>query len=84
MVLWVKDLACLCGSRGLIPGLVQCVNDLEFLNLWHRSQLWLGFSLWPENFHMLRMLLKKNKKMVGVVILAFFSILEEMLSTFHH
>ena len=31
----------------------QWVKDLVLPWLWHRSQLWLGFSLWPGNFHML-------------------------------
>ena len=27
---------------GLIPGLAQWVRDLEFHELWYRSQTWLG------------------------------------------
>ena len=29
------------------------LKDLALPQLWHRSQLWLGFSFWPGNFHML-------------------------------
>ena len=28
------------------------VKDEALLQLWHRSQLQLGFSLWPRNFHL--------------------------------
>ena len=62
VVLWVNDLACLCGGAGSIPRLVQWVKDLALLQLWHRLQLWLGFSPWPENFQMLWRWPKKKKK----------------------
>jgi len=39
---WVNDPACLCGSSGSIPGLVQWVKDIVLLQLWRRLQLWLG------------------------------------------
>ena len=32
------------GGTGLIPGLAQWVKDLASPQLWHRSQLWLGFN----------------------------------------
>ena len=28
------------------------LKDLALPQLWCRLQLWLGFSLWPRNFHM--------------------------------
>ena len=46
MVQWIKDLACLCGSVGLIPGPEQQVKDPAL------PQLWLRFDPWPVNFHM--------------------------------
>ena len=48
-----------------LPGeflLVQCVKDLALSLQWLRSLPWCGFSLWPGNFHMWWMQLKKNKK----------------------
>ena len=39
------------------------LKDPELLQLWHSSQLCLGFSPWPGNFHMPWMQpLKKEKK----------------------
>ena len=52
MVQQVKDWHCLCGGMGSIPTLALWVKDAVLL-LWHRSQLQLGFDLWPRNFHML-------------------------------
>ena len=40
---WVRSLA---WSNGL--------KDLVLPQLWHKSQLWLTFSSWPRNFHMLQ------------------------------
>ena len=37
------------------PGLAQWVKGTVLLQLWRRSQLQLGFSAWPRNFHMLWM-----------------------------
>ena len=56
-----------CRGSGLIPSLVQYVKDLVLLLLWHRSQLWLGFSPWPGNFHKLRVCPppKKNTSRLG-------------------
>ena len=34
-----------------VPTVVQQVKVLALLQLWHRLQLWLGFSPWPKNFH---------------------------------
>ena len=48
MVQWVKDLACLCGSTGLIPSLAQWVKDLALQQLWRRLQLHLRFDPWPR------------------------------------
>ena len=39
-------------------------KDTVLLQLWHRSQLWLGFSPWPGNFHMPLGQLKKKKNQV--------------------
>ena len=60
---WVNDLACPCGNAGSISGPVQWVKDLALLQLW--PQLWLGFNLWPRNFHMLQGWPKKKKKKIG-------------------
>ena len=49
---------------GLIPGPMQCVKDPAVPLLWHRSQLQLGFSPWPGNFHMLQTWPKKEKKYI--------------------
>ena len=40
----------------------QWVKALALPQLWYRSQLWLRFSPWPGNFHMLQVWLKKGKK----------------------
>ena len=32
--------------------MAQQVKDPGLLQLWHRSQLWLGFDPWLRNFHM--------------------------------
>ena len=58
---WVNGLACLCGGTRSILGLVQWIKNLELLQLWHRSHLWLGFDPWPRNFHVPRRQLKKKK-----------------------
>ena len=42
--------------------MVQWVKDPTLLQLWHQSQLWLTFSPWPRNFHMLWVWPKKNQK----------------------
>ena len=55
MVQWVNNPACLYGGTGLIPGPVQWLKDLALL------QLWLRFSLWPGNFHLLWVWPKKKK-----------------------
>lgn len=55
--LWLSGLmiwCCLCGGVGSVPGLVQWVKDLAFLQLWQRSQLRFGFNPWPGNYHMLQ------------------------------
>ena len=50
-----------CGIAGSIPSPAWWDKDLALL-LWCRSQMWLGFWLWPEKFHMLWVWLKKRKK----------------------
>ena len=62
MVQWVNDPACLCGFAGSIPGLVQWIKDLVLPLLWHRLQMWLGFSPWPENVRRPQVWLTKEKK----------------------
>ena len=62
----VNDLACLCGGASLIPSPAQWVKDLVLLQLWRRSQLQLGFSSCPGNFHVLQVWLKKEKKIQKV------------------
>ena len=42
--------------------MVQRVKDLVLLQLWHRSQLQFRFNPWPENYHMPRVWLKKQKR----------------------
>ena len=32
--------------------MARWVQDLALLQLQHGSKLWLGFDLWPKNFHM--------------------------------
>ena len=56
---------CVCGGVGLIPSLVRWAKGLVLPQLWHRSQLQLGFDLWPRNFHMLWVPLKKERKKKG-------------------
>ena len=54
-LLWCSRLriqCCLWGSTGSISSLVQCVKDLTLLQLWWRSELWLGFNAWLRKFHM--------------------------------
>ena len=56
MVQWLSFQHFLCGSIGSNPGLVQWVKNLVLPQLWHRSQLWLGFETWPGNLLMTWML----------------------------
>ena len=42
--------------------MAQRVKDPALQQLWHRSQLRLGFDPFPRNFHMLWMWLKRTKK----------------------
>ena len=63
MVQWVNELACLRGSASSTPDPAQWVKDPALLQLWHRSQLQLGFDSWSEDFHMpLGRPKKKTKK----------------------
>ena len=41
--------------------MTQWVKDLALVQLWCRSQLWLRFNLWPGNFHVLKVWLRKRK-----------------------
>ena len=59
MVQWVKDLHCLYGGMGSIPGLAQWVKDLAM------PQLQLRFDPQPGNFHMPWVWPLKNKKEKG-------------------
>ena len=42
--------------------MAEWVKDLELLQLWHRSKLWLGFDPWPRNFHVPWVQPKKKEK----------------------
>ena len=53
VVQWVNDPACCCSVASSIPRPAQWVKDPALLQLWCRSQMWLGFDCWPGNFHML-------------------------------
>ena len=57
MAQWLKNLTVVAQitarGKGSIPSPVQWIKDLVSPQLWHWSQLWLGFDPWPENFHML-------------------------------
>ena len=60
-------------DTGLIPGPAQWVKDLAFLQLWHRSQLWLGSDPWARNSicHMAAKKEKKKKKKASTVTILF-------------
>ena len=45
-----------------VPPVAQWVKDPVLLQLWQRSQLWLGISPWPRDFHMLQMRPKKKQR----------------------
>ena len=62
MVQRVNDPARLCGGAGHSLGLAQWVKYLVLLQLWCRSQLWLGFDFCPRNFHMPQGVAKKQNK----------------------
>lgn len=42
--------------------MVQWVKDQALLQLWQRSQLWVGFDPWPRNGHMPWRQLHKEKQ----------------------
>ena len=58
----VKNLACLCGIGGLIPGLVQWVNDPSLLQLRCMSQLQFEFDPWPWELPYAASAAEKKKK----------------------
>ena len=43
VVQWVNNPTCFCGVASSIPSQAQGVRDLVLLQLWHRSQMQLGF-----------------------------------------
>ena len=49
-------------ARVQSPAQHRGLKDLAVLQLWHRWQLGLKFSLWPENLDMQQMQPLKNKK----------------------
>ena len=55
MAQWVKDpkLSLQWHRLGSISCPMQWVTDPVLLQLWCTSQLWLRFSPWPGNFHVL-------------------------------
>ena len=52
-----------------VPIVAQWVKDPALLQLWHRSQLWLGFNPWPGNLHMSQVWLLKKKKIAKLLLL---------------
>ena len=67
MAHWVKNLtaASRVAMEAKVWSLVPCsgLKKPVMLQLWHRSQLWLGFNPCPKNFHMLHVWpLRKKKK----------------------
>ena len=53
----------------MIPGQHDGLKDLALLEPWHRSQLWLRFSPWTGNFHMLWVCPKKKEKTTQITII---------------
>ena len=82
MVQWVNYPACPCGGTRLIPSLVQLVKYLVWLKQWCRSQLWLGFSPWLRNFHILQVEITINKLMNSKMIYSLTS-LNNLTQQFH-
>ena len=66
MAQWVDDPARHCGDAGLIPSPVWWVKDPALSQLWNSLQMWLGFSPWLGNFHMLY-LSEKGKAKTTVI-----------------
>ena len=56
VVLWVKNQTALdwVSAEAWVqsPTWSSGLKNLALLQLWHRSQLWLKYHLWPGNFHM--------------------------------
>jgi len=70
VVQWVKNLTA--AARVAVVAQVQSpawlsgLKDPALWQLWRRSELWLGFSPWPRNVHVLQVEpLKKKKKRIA-------------------
>ena len=65
MAQWVKNLtiAAWVATEAQVESLAwySGLKDPMLLQLWCRSQLWLGFSPWPGNFHLWQVWLFKKK-----------------------
>ena len=74
MAQWVKNLTAVAQvpAEVRVPSLAQRsrLKDPVLLQLWCRSQLWLGFSTWPpqELPHAMGVALKRKEKGLGVVL----------------
>ena len=66
---WVNNLALSLWWCGFDPRPVQWVKDLVLWQMWHRSQMQLGFDPWPGNVCMPQVSPKKKKKYVYVYII---------------
>ena len=57
VVQWVKDptAVALVTAEAQVqsPAQHRGLKNSTLLQLWQRSQLWLGFNPWPRNFHVL-------------------------------
>ena len=54
MAQWVKNPTAAAWHSGL--------KDPVLIQFWHRSQMQLGFSSWPRNFHVLSCGFKKKRQ----------------------
>ena len=76
MVQWVKNLTAVdwLSTEVWVLSLAQCsgFKDPALLQLWQKSQLWLGFNPWPGYLHMPKKRKKREreeKKSVNVIFL---------------